>query len=569
MRLKTALTLLKDFGFVVVMTVISSVILNSRIPYSAGTGDHLVLIPPALQANNPTLYLNDYFVANAQQPHWFFELIVAWADSNNILAATLFIYWLATLGTAVTGIFLLSRDFAKDYRYLVSSISILVLSAGIRTPSGTSTIFLEQALPHAMGGAISLIATWAILNRFENLAFFSIVAASLFHIQFGVLLAVLQLLSVIHSTYLKKRIEFSSYLKTFLNFALLVYLISLRPIVGNFHEFTQVCNSLIPYHCAAQTWSTSRLLTVLAISVGSWMYAYDRKSHRNVSVYTIGLTAFGLLLSTVINLFQIPVLTELVQGNNIYRVGALLLPFAIIWAVAQPIKFKESQPCIVSVRVLRLAVSFCLLAQFLTSTDDFASYSDNLLLGFAIVLMLILVPIFTINKFGESALNGAPIPIVFALSLLMIYPINSKFQTGVFPDSSLQNAGKQLSTMTNSGSVVAMNPALIWVRYASGRAVVIDCKYKPIETGEPLLQFFRIFEDIGGFTEICKNNNWTKLEENNLDLLYKWAESNSANYVAFKRTDRVLAQISQLNLGTIGTFNVGNSEYVLVGIANN
>ena len=569
MRLKTALTLLKDFGFVAVMTAISSIILNSRIPYSAGTGDHLVLIPPALQANNPSLYLNDYFVANAQQPHWFFELIVAWADGNNLLAATLFIYWIATIGTAVTGIFLLSRDFENDYCYFVSSISILVLSAGIRTPSGTSTIFLEQALPHAMGGAISLIATWAILNRFENLAFASIVAASLFHIQFGVLLAVLQLLAIIHATYIEKRIEVSSYLKTFLNFALLGYLISLRPIVGNFHEFTQVCNSLIPYHCSAQTWSVSRLLTVLAISVGSWMYAYDRKSHGNVSLYTIGLTAFGLLLSTIINLFQIPVLTELVQGNNVYRVGALLLPFAIIWAIAQPIKFKNFETCSIKMRMLRLAASFFVLIQFLTSADDYASYSNDLVIGFVIVLMIILVPILRNDKLGKPEVNRALVPIVFIVSLILIFPINSKFQTSVFPDPDLQNAGKQISSMTEPGSVVAVNPALIWIRYASGRAVVIDCKYKPIETGDPLLQFFRIFDDIGGFAEICKNNNWTKLEENNLGLLYEWAESNSANYVAFKRTDRVLAQISQLNLGTIGTFNVGNSEYVLVGTANN
>jgi hypothetical protein len=559
----------RDSLFIAGLTAVVAVVLNSRVVYSAGTGDHLVLLPAGLQKNNSELYLNDYLVSNAQQPHWFFESTIAWADSQNILAGYLFAYWLITIGVSVVALFLLASDISKPHRYYLTSISTLILAFGIRTPAGTSTILLEQALPHAMGGAFSLLTTWAILSKRRTIAFLGTLLVSLFHVQFGGLMVVFQLLSLVHDWRQNRKLYPSTILKVTFNLLVIIMIASARPIVGNYKEFTLVCDLLIPYHCSAQVWSDSRLATVALISIGAFMYSWDRKSFNNIALLTIGLASVGLLAGTLINVLEVPVLTELVQGNNIYRIGALLLPFSIMWAVYQPIAFVIHDVPKNPLATIRLLFSSAIVFQLLTSVDDYGGFASHMYLG---LLAVVFVSIFPIFYSGIDKVQTVMRSLVFlafvALISQALSPIFS-FDTKVIPNQEYRNAGSQIASLTRSGSIVAADPSQTWVRMASGRAVVVDCKYKPIETGEPLRRYLQVFDQIGGFDQVCNRGAWGKYEQSDIESLFKWANNNSANFIVLKRTDEVLEQIASLKLGTLGTFEVDSKEFVLVGVSSN
>jgi hypothetical protein len=100
----------------------------------------------------------------------------------------------------------------------------------------------------------------------------------------------------------------------------------------------------------------------------------------------------------------------------------------------------------------------------------------------------------------------------------------------------------KLEQIVPSGETIAADPTWTWVRLASKRAVIVDCKYLPYG-GQPLAEFESRLESIGGYEEICLDGSFRDLKAPRLDA---WAKENSAGYLLLEKADKRISELKTL-----------------------
>ena len=298
--------------------------------YAAGVADQYVLSTLGLHWANPDRYAGDWFMEAAPQPHWFFDILTYIGSSVHHLSITYLLFWfvgLLAFGLATT---LLVRHWTPRYHWLNAIVFTVVISTTPWTLVGTGTSMISYSIPAAVGGNfVYLFAALLLTRRLRaGAAVASLVA--IVHVQEGAVAAVILICVFLSDRVQAKTINWVVVAGIASNVAFVAFGLWLRPVAANPGDFVEICNRIIPYHCAAHTWSSQAIFTASSLIVLALATVFCvRRSERGYWIAVVGLPAVALLVGLVADYFQIPVVGPLAQSINIYRLGALITPFAI------------------------------------------------------------------------------------------------------------------------------------------------------------------------------------------------------------------------------------------------
>lgn len=457
----------------VLSAALLGLLLHLRYGYSAGTGDHLVLSALGLHWADPDKFAGDWVIENAPQPHWLFDVVTWIGSSTGTLDAVYFGYWV--LGLLVFGwaTALLARAWAPGH---TSSATAAVTVIGALTPwwlLGTGSPMLAIALPGVLSGFLIYLAVAALITGRHGLAVAAAIATALVHVQQGVVIGVLLLATVAVLAIRDRRIHWPLVGAAAVTAVIVAANLVVRPVVGNTADFAKVCHDLIPYHCEATSWSPQLLWGGFAlVGLALLSAAHFARRDRGLWAALIALPALGLTAGVLVDRFDVPTLGVLAQGLNVYRLDVVLLPMAV-WGAVAPIFARRSTWArwLLLLTVLPLAY-FVLGTKETEPVYPFAGTNGGPLLlisaaalligGFAVVPRAVVV---------LGVLAGL-IASVVAAGVLTWRPLDTRF----IPDTDLRDWGQAVQQVVPPGNQLLVPPLALYVRLATGRGVVVDCK---------------------------------------------------------------------------------------------
>jgi hypothetical protein len=521
--------------------LIIAVGIQLRYGYGSGVNDHFVLSPLGISWSDPSAFANDYFVFSAPQPHIFFDFVTSFGYSIGALSATYFSFWLVTIAVSALAIRKISEFLSPERFFLGAILGSLFLVAGPVTLLGTTTIALPQALPHALGGALALLTFSFCLEKKWSLAGFFVLLSSVAHVQQGTIALAIFLFFLILDFYETRALRIIPYIFVLISSVLIVAILNNRPVLGKLSDFVRVCNEYIPYHCDSNSWAPNRFVLGLCAIGLVIIVANSRKAlpfdHFRIFSFTYIIGGLVLLALEFINF---PILGELIQGSNGFRVFSLLIPLGAIsaaWVIieASQLSYKKL--------LLGLASIFV----YLTALSDVGFLSRY---SFFIALILILFYFKVIDGNADSAIPTLRSQYSFASSVGLFASISiiavvasgltmPRFEIGFMSD---YKKSFKLEQLVPSGETIAADPTWTWVRLASKRAVIVDCKYLPYG-GAPLTEFEARIKALGGYERICSESSYGTLKPNRLDT---WADKFSAKYLLLEKSDKRIAALKEL-----------------------
>lgn len=313
--------------------------------YAAGIGDHTVLFPQGVAWAVPGAFENDWFMQAAPQPHWFFDIVVAAGIRFHVLDPLLFAYWVAGLAAYTLATLLLARIVVKSRPLLVTAMLLTITGITPWMLFGTGTPNIGMALPTVLTSSI-IYLVFVLLMR-GNLTSAAILAtvSSALHVQQGSIVAVVFGVTLVVQWIARRRFPPLPILFGFVgSTAFVVFGLRLRPVAANLSDFVEVCNTVIPYHCAASSWFWAIKLGVLGgLALAALTVLALRGVQRTMWLTSIGLVVLGLGLGFIADARHIPVLGELAQAVNVYRLGAVVVPF-VLWGTLLPVLRLRSFP---------------------------------------------------------------------------------------------------------------------------------------------------------------------------------------------------------------------------------
>lgn len=513
-----------------------------RFGYGAGVNDQFVLSPLGISWSDPTAFANDYFVFNAPQPHIFFDFVTSFGYGIGALSATYFVFWIVTNAVCAIAIRKISEFLSPEHVFVATGIGSLLLIAGPVALLGTTTIALPQALPHALGGGLVLLMFGFCLENKWSLAGISVVLASIAHVQHGTVGLLIFIFFLAIDYYQTRTLRVVSYLLTATALVTIFKILSLRKVVGNLSDFVRVCNEYIPYHCDSNSWSPNRFVLGICVTGMVLIVATSRKSlgfdYFRIFAFTFSVGGAALV---VLEYANFPFLGELIQGTNGFRIFSLLISLGAIsgaWVVvnAHTLSFKKLLLGLLSIFV------------FLTAEHDMGLLSPY---SFIVAVMLIVFyfkvmddnSAITSPDLRAKASSKGSIGLFASMAIVAVIASGAK---NLQPDIAFMSDYRKafrLEQIVPSGETIAADPNWAWVRLASKRAVIVDCKYKPYG-GASLEEFESRLESIGGYQKMCIQDSFRKLKPTELDV---WAEKYSAKYFLLDKRDKRIPDL--INLG--------------------
>jgi hypothetical protein len=216
----------------------------------------------------------------------------------------------------------------------------------------------------------------------------------------------------------------------------------------------------------------------------------------------VALPAFGLLSGMLVDFFQVPFIGELAQATNVYRLAALVLPFAV-WGMLYPL-FTPAW----SVRyAIILGVWVVGVLLFLLDPSWYQVYAKN---PFFILGILVCVGFAVLGaRYLSSRYSGEFITGIAALSLgalfvlmtavggqLIARPLTITFT----PDAYIRQWGRSVDRIVPPGEQLVAPPMSSWVKLATERGVIADCKDVPYG-GTAWKQWKQRLADLGGIAQ--------------------------------------------------------------------
>lgn len=475
--------------------------------YNAGYNDHSVLSLEGLRWADPTKFVNDWFMNAAPQPHWFFDLITYWGQSAGLLSQFYFVYWIAGLVACGFATALIAKKWLPRHPWLGAIAFAIVISLTPWVVVGSASTMIATALPTVVGGQLIYLCLAALLTGRRTLACVAAPLVALVHVQLGAVLIVVLVVTLVVEFIRTRRADWLLAGSTVLTLAIVIFGLWLRPVASNLNDFITICDTIIPYHCAAQTWGKWKLLASGAFIVLSALtFFYVPRRIRPIWLATIGLAAFGLLAGMTVNAFTIPVLGRFAQATNIYRLAVMLLPFAV-WGILLPVLRLGWDRKYAAL----LSVWFVMAALYITC-DAWELGPLDVKLPLAVGLLAITVVTAWAHKRVRSdpsrrivARSGAALfAVVMLLTAaltggLVVRPLDITF----VPDSGLRAWGAAVEKIVPSGDIILADSRAQSIRLVTGRAVVADCKNVPYG-GKPWREWNERINDLGGL-DVCLN----------------------------------------------------------------
>lgn len=494
-------------GTVYLMLLISVSWRGGWTGYAAGVGDHTVLFPQGVAWAVPGAFENDWFMQAAPQPHWFFDIVVATGIRLGALDVLLFFYWAAGLAAYALATILLARITVPS-RPLIASFMLLTLTG--LTPwmlFGTGTPNIGMALPTVLTSSmIYLVFVLLIRSNLTSAAILATLAAAL-HVQQGAIVAVVFGATFAVQWVARRRFPPPPLLLGFIgSAAFVIFGLKLRPVAANPADFVEVCNRVIPYHCAAGTWAWSVKLGVLGgLGLAALTVLAFRGARRTMWLTSIGLVILGLGLGFIADERHLPVVGELAQAVNVYRLGAVAVPF-LLWGALLPVMRIRAFPRLFERRwTVWLLWSLWSLSMIATFIDP-AWGALNLLVnerGVALALLLIVVAVTGITVFrwrsglGWAVTGAVTGVLLIASAVTGTFVAKPGFQwyatAGDPHELEWYEAVKQL---VPEGEVITAPGDTATLRLYSQRAFIADCKNIPYG-GEAWREWQQRVSDLG------------------------------------------------------------------------
>jgi hypothetical protein len=476
---------------------------NIGFGYSAGWGDHFVLSPEGLSWAHPGAFENDWFMAAAPQPHWFFDVLTYVGESLGALSLVYALFWMAGLVAFAVATVLLAGRFAPAARWPVA-VGVTLLTAV--TPwmiGGTGSPVIAVALPAVMSANLIYLLLAAFLT--QRRAFVAVLAPliAIVHVQQGSIAIVLVASMLVVDGVRRRRIDVRLLIALALAIGFVVFGLSLRPVAANLGDFVEICDTIIPYHCSAHLWpnwdllATAGLITLCALSA-----LLVPRPARWAWYATVGLATLGYTAGFASDALRIPLLGELAQGVNVYRLGAVLLPFAV-WGAFVPL--------LVRWRGWRMIVLVAVWGAGWTALLATPSWPGGLLRRELLLTASLLLPLAwhlwrTRREGGQrsTAYSGSAVLVAGALVVasvasyggLSVRPANFTF----VGDANLRAWSAEVRDVVPTGDLLVASPRSEWVKLTTQRPVIADCKNVPYG-GAAWDEWQRRLDSLGGWKQ--------------------------------------------------------------------
>lgn len=480
-------------GWAIGSAVLSGVALVFRWGYQFGVPDQAVLAVRGIAAADPDAFVNDWFDQAAPQPHWLFDLVTYVGEATGALPLVYLLYWFASLLVFGAATALLARHWLpRDVQYLGLLVGPVVVAAPVGFLGSTSPL-LAWALPHVLGGCLAYLALAALITSRQTLLRVVAPATALVHVQHGANLAVILLAaSLVLAVPRRRRVELAG-LGVF-NVVVALVVTRVRGIVGNGNDFVEICRDVAPFHCEATGWPRQWFVDGFVLTALVLFLLLVRRDDRRALLVVVALPTVGLLAGVYADWANVPVLGELAQRTNVYRLVTLLVPFAawvVVGAAVLPLRGLVR-------RVGALAVTGALSVLLLIGGTGAFEFHRR---AAVVIAALILVPI-ALKVVGRAEpwtwVAGAVVPFVLVGSVVVSDAFVVRgLPVGPGPDDARFVVGEAVRDATPPGSVVAAAPSADWLRFFSRRAVIADCKAVPYG-GVPWDQYQERIAALGG-----------------------------------------------------------------------
>ncbi|GAA2038774.1 hypothetical protein GCM10009839_45540 [Catenulispora yoronensis] len=516
-------------------------LLDLRYGYAAGRMDHFVLSTVGLHWVHPDWFAGDWAMTHAPQPHWFFDVETWFGASLGILAGVYLLHWFASLIVFGLGTVLLARSWAPGYALPVA-LSVSAMTA--LTPGllmGTGSPVLAIALPEMLGGFLVYLFVAAILTGRREIAWVVAPVTAIVHVQQGSIVAVLIGL-VLAIDLLRRRAGHSlppgllkpAVVSLTVTGVLVIGGLAARPVAGSIGDFADICETLIPYHCAADKWGSHDVHTALAsLGLAGLTGFLVPRARRALWFVVFFLPALVLVAGVFAVRWRVPELGLLAQGINVFRLDAFLAAFAP-WGLLVPLlRSKGRHP--------RLLLAVTLVLGYLAVGP--ATWGSWLIAphrgGLAMLIGAVALVVGARAVYSGTAsqrllwsctlLVGAEFVASAASAGLLTARSAGVASPGLRTDvtSDFDRWGRAVEQIVPVGAQLVSPPTDQRIRMATHRGIVVDCKYVPYG-GEPWHEFRRRLDALGGIAQ-CHGDPHGYADLNP-DQLWQAARTYGASY---------------------------------------
>lgn len=472
---------------------------------TVGVGDHIVLVPLGIHWADPQAFAGDWFMTNAPQPHWLFDYIVEFGWSIGRLPWVLVAYWLLTYAVVGLATAVLARAWAPRHPW--AAVVGWTFLAGVipYNVAGSSWLSYPSAVPNMLGAALLYLLTACLLIGRYRAILVLLPLVTAVHVQIGAIaLGITALAGLVRlwqsrlggpgrevreGSARASRTAALPYLAVWLLcVGGTLAVLKLRSVAAVPADFIEICNTLIPYHCSAGQWPVTWVYVVLAcVTLTLAAGLYQRRGGRLIYYATIGVCAVGTLVAVLLDRHQVPVLGELMQAYNGYRVGLAMYPFAA-WGLLLPVLRPARTPArAVTAAVVCVAMPFLFVVsgakiQFGERRMDFG------LREAALIGLFVLIAVMAARGRREAApeqgrrvrrttaaLCGWVLIAGFSTYMFVAWPASPVSWAG--PDGA--KWGRQARAIIPPGSQYLAAPSEGIYRLNSLRGTVVDCKNIP------------------------------------------------------------------------------------------
>lgn len=541
------------------------IIQTSYSQYDAGESDHLVVSPAGLLRADSSLYLNDYFVRNAKMPHWAFEFFTAFASNVGQVGLFYFVYWLIAVLFAAYGNLLVARKVISKMAYPLAIILFCTQLFGVRIMFGTSSVILNQALPHGLAASIAFVILAGLLHKRNWLTFTLVALIPIIHIQIGTIVVGLVVLYLILERIRGIQVHFFEVLAIFFSFLGMVFGFVYRPVAGNVKDFSRLCKDLAPHHCYAPSWSSEVIqgcLLIAALAILGGVVIKKSLIPLTLRLNIFLLPTLALLVALVIDRYEISLLADLVRGNNIYRIAVIVIP----WLYWLPILLFRSERSH-RTRTLLVLVSLVLVVRLMTIPAH-GNYFENEYVPVVVLLALGFLVIFIGNWTDEKLQKWKATLVAVLLAMIPIFGLTqlgyrdfAMPRIGFLADPYFRSFGQALRDDLTVGQVIVGDPALSWIRVASGMAYGVDCKFRPLGGGLPLTEYYQRINPLGGYEAACEQSSFSTVDVNSL---IDYSEKSKGDVLLLTSDDARIQQLADLGWKKLPGKKIEALGYVLL-----
>jgi hypothetical protein len=306
--------------------------MHLRYQYRFLSGDQLVLSVKGISWADPSAFKGDWFNQAAPQPHWFFDVWTFLGEKLGVLQAAYLFWYLLSIAVFGYATARLAESWLPKGRRVLALAIGPIIAIGPIWILGTATPLLGTAVPHVLGGSLAYLALVGIIVRSPRLAVVAAVAAGIIHVQFGAMLVPILVVSAILWSGLGRRLRTEMFGATVFLTGLAFGVTKVRGTTASKDDYLQICEGWRNFHCYAAAWDWTAVVAGFAGCLLAGLVLVNRRQDWRAVGPVLALPIAGTIIGVLADRNHFAVLGELAQTTNVYRLAALVVPFAA-WAL--------------------------------------------------------------------------------------------------------------------------------------------------------------------------------------------------------------------------------------------